>query len=115
MEGLPSAISKLTVEVLNRQYDEDNLFSWKLTWSRTSFSLPSFVNLNTNAGKEKVTTNKRVILITAGYCRIPQDTAGSLDMGVFNGIYHIITWNRHFIISNSKHLHFISLVNIAMQ
>ena len=60
MEGLLSAISKSTVEVLNRQNDEDNLFSWKLTWSRNSFSLPSFVNLNTNASKEKVTTNKQV-------------------------------------------------------
>ena len=46
-----------------------------------------------------------VSLITAGYHRIPQDTAGSLDMGVFNEIYHIITWNRHFIINNSKYLH----------
>ena len=26
------------------------------------------------------------------YRRIPQDIAGSLDMGVFNGVYHIITW-----------------------
>ena len=26
-------------------------------------------------------------------------------MGVFNGIYHIFTWNRHFIINNSKYLH----------
>ena len=32
-----------------------------------------------------------VSLITAGYRRIPQDTAGSPDIGVFNGIYHIIT------------------------
>ena len=45
-----------------------------------------------------------VSLITAGYRRIPQDTAGSLDIGLFNGIYHIITWNRHFIINNSKYL-----------
>ena len=26
-------------------------------------------------------------------------------MGTFNGIYHIVTWNRHFIINNSKYLH----------
>ena len=32
-----------------------------------------------------------VSLITAGYRRIPQDTAGSLDNGVFDGIYYIIT------------------------
>ena len=49
------------------------------------------------------------------YCRIPQDTAGSLDMGLFNGIYHIITWNRHFIINNSKYLHLFLYVKIAMQ
>ena len=34
------------------------------------------------------------------YRRLPQDTAGSPDIGVFNGIYHIITWNRHYIIKN---------------
>ena len=51
------------------------------------------------------------------YRKIPQDTAGSLDMGVFNGIYHIIKWNRHFRINNSKYLHLFLflLVNIAMQ
>ena len=41
-----------------------------------------------------------VSLITAAYRRLPQDTAGSPDIGVFNGIYHIITWNRHYIINN---------------
>ena len=51
------------------------------------------------------------------YGMIPQDTAGSLDMGVFNGIYHIITWNRHFIINNSEYLHLFLflLVKLAMQ
>ena len=49
------------------------------------------------------------------YRRIPQDTAGSLDMGVLNGIYHITTWNRHFIINSSKYLHLFLLVKIAMQ
>ena len=44
----------------------------------------------------------RVSLITAGYRRLPQDTAGSPDIGVFNGINHIITWNRYYII-NSLH------------
>ena len=37
-------------------------------------------------------------------------TAGSLDMGVFNGFYHIITWNRHFIINDSEYLHLFLLV-----
>ena len=41
-----------------------------------------------------------VSLITIGYRRLPQDSAGSPDIGVFNGIYHIITWNRHYIINN---------------
>ena len=60
---------------------------------------------------------KGVSLITAGYRRIPQDTAGSLEMGVFNGIYHITTWIRDFIINNSKYLHLflLLLVKIAMQ
>ena len=40
MEGLPSVITKSIVEVLNRlENDEDNLFSWKLTWSQDKFSL----------------------------------------------------------------------------
>ena len=40
MEGLPSVIPKLIVEVLNRlENDEDNLFSWKLTRSQDKFSL----------------------------------------------------------------------------
>ena len=34
-------------------------------------------------------TKTGVSLITAGYRRLPQDTAGSPDIGVFNGIYHI--------------------------
>ena len=41
-----------------------------------------------------------VSLITAGYRRLPQDTAGSPDIGVFNGIYHTITWNRYYIMNN---------------
>ena len=41
------------------------------------------------------------------YRKIPQDTTGSPDIGVFNGIYHIITWNRHYIINNSKYLHLV--------
>ena len=43
------------------------------------------------------------------YRRIPQDTAGFPDIGVFNGIYHIITWNRHYIINKSKYLHLFCL------
>ena len=40
MEGLPSVIPKSIVENLNRlENDEDNLFSWKLTRSKDSFSL----------------------------------------------------------------------------
>ena len=40
MEGLPSVIPKLIIEVLNRlENDEDNLFSWKLTRSQDKFSL----------------------------------------------------------------------------
>ena len=39
------------------------------------------------------------------YRSIPQATTGSPDIGVFNGIYHIITWNMHYIINNSKYLH----------
>ena len=56
-----------------------------------------------------------VSLITAGYGRLPQDTVGSPDIGVFNGIYHIITWNRHYIINNSKCLYFtlVGLMNSA--
>ena len=50
-------------------------------------------------------TKTGVSLITAGYRRVPQDTAGSPDIGVFNGIYHIITWNMHYIINNGKYLH----------
>ena len=34
-------------------------------------------------------TKTGVSLITTGYRRLPQDTAGSPDIGVFNGIYHI--------------------------
>ena len=29
-------------------------------------------------------------------------------MGVFNGIYYIIAWHRHFIIKSSKYLHWFS-------
>ena len=36
-------------------------------------------------------TKTGVSLITAVYRRLPQDTAVSPDIGVFNGIYHIIT------------------------
>ena len=50
-------------------------------------------------------TKTGVSLITAGYRRLPQDTAGSPGIGVFNGNYHIITLNRHYIINNSKYLH----------
>ena len=47
-------------------------------------------------------TKTGVSLITAGYHRLPQDTAGSPDVGVINGIYHIITLLS--IINNSKYL-----------
>ena len=50
-------------------------------------------------------TKTGVSLITAGYRRLPQDIAGSPYIGVFNGIYHIITRNRHYIINNSNYLH----------
>ena len=43
-------------------------------------------------------TKTGVSLITAGYHMLPQDTTGSPDIGVINGIYHIITWNRHYYI-----------------
>ena len=50
-------------------------------------------------------TKTRVSLITDGYRRLPLDTAGSPDIGVFNGIYHFITWNRLYIINSSQYLH----------
>ena len=40
MEGLPSVVMKLILEVLKRlENNEDNLFLWKLTGSPDSFSL----------------------------------------------------------------------------
>ena len=53
--------------------------------------VPDFISVYENGGQ-------------SDYRRISH-TAGSPDFGVFNGIYHIITWNRHYIINNSKYLH----------
>ena len=64
---------------------------WKIN-SAYKADVPDFISVYENGGQ-------------SDYRRIPQDTAGSPDIGVFNGINHIITWNRHYIINNSKYLH----------
>ena len=59
MEGLPSVIPKSIVEVLNRlENDEDNLFSWKLTWSQDEFSLTVSCKLPAKTPNKTMDDNK---------------------------------------------------------
>ena len=59
MEGLPSVIPKLIVEVLNRlEKDEDNLFLWKLTRSQDKFSLTVSCKLRAKTPNKAKEDNK---------------------------------------------------------
>ena len=59
MEGWPSVIPKLIVEVLNRlENDEDNLFSWKLMRSQDKFSLTVSCKLRAKTPNKAKDDNK---------------------------------------------------------
>ena len=61
MDALPSIIPKSIVEVLNRlENDEENLFSWKLTWSQDSFSLTVSCRLRAKTPNKAKDNNSEV-------------------------------------------------------
>ena len=59
IEGLPSVIPKLFVEVLYRLENyEDNLFSWKLAWNQDKFSLTVSCKLRAKTPNKSKDDNK---------------------------------------------------------